>query len=143
MCSSDLNGMVSLVSELQWRGLTVDITGNPEEEVVRVSSERIAALHAAVRACLENVLQHAETDSAELILGAADGAATVMVIDQGRGFDPASVPGDRLGIRSSIIGRVEDLGGTVRVWSQPGQGTSVMLSILADVIVGGSDVQIQ
>lgn len=133
------NGMVALVSEMQWRGLSVDVTGNPEEDVVRLGSVEIAALHAAVRACLENVLQHAGTDSAELILGAAEGEATVMVIDQGRGFDPAAIPGDRLGIRSSIIGRVEDLGGTVRVWSRPGQGTSVLLSMPADVSLGGGN----
>lgn len=127
------NGMVALVSELQWQGLTVDVTGNPETEVVRLSADKIAAIHAAVRACLENVLQHAKTASAELVLGAGTDSVTVMVIDQGVGFDPDAVATDRLGLRESIIGRVERLGGSVKIWSSPGSGTSVMITMPAEV----------
>jgi signal transduction histidine kinase len=127
------NGMVALVSESQWRGLTVDVTGNPEDEVVSLSAERIAALHGAVRACLENVIQHAEIGAAELVLGVDENSVTVMVIDQGVGFDPDAVPSDRLGLRSSVFGRVETVGGSVRVWSKPGKGTSVMISMPATI----------
>lgn len=130
------NGMVALTSELQWRGLSVDITGNPENEVVRLSPEKIEAVHAAVRACLENVLQHAGVASAELVLGASDGSATVMVIDHGVGFDVDSVAADRLGLRSSVIRRMEEFGGSVRVWSTAGSGTSVMLTMPCEVVPG-------
>ena len=129
------NGMVALVSDLQWQGLTVDVTGNPETEVVRLSAEKIAVIHAAVRACLENVLQHAQTGSAELVLGASADSVTVMVIDQGVGFDPDAVAIDRLGLRQSITGRVERFGGSVKIWSSPGSGTSVMITMPAEVIV--------
>jgi signal transduction histidine kinase len=129
------NGMVSLVSEMQWRGLTVDVTGNPETEVLRLSPEKIAAIHDAVRACLENVLAHAGTRTVELVLGAEVDHATIMVIDQGVGFEPAAVPADRLGLRSSVVRRIESLGGSVRVWSSPGNGTSVMISMPCEVIL--------
>lgn len=129
------NGMVALVSEMQWRGLTVDVTGNPETEVLRLSSAKIAALHDAVRACLENVLAHAQTSTVELVLGAEVDHATVMVIDQGIGFDPEAVPVDRLGLRSSVVRRIEALGGSVRVWSTLGNGTSVMISMPCEVIL--------
>jgi signal transduction histidine kinase len=129
------NGMVALASEMQWRGLTVDVTGNPETEVLRLSAVQIEAIHAAVRTCLENVLAHAETYTVELVLGAEVDHATVMVIDQGIGFDPESVPLDRLGLRSSVVQRVESLGGSVRVWSSPGNGTSVMISMPCEVIL--------
>jgi signal transduction histidine kinase len=129
------NGMVALVSEFQWRGLTVDVTGNPENEVLRLSREAIDAAHAAVRVCLENVLQHAGVNAAELVLGAGDGQVTAMVIDHGRGFDPAAVPAGRLGLRQSVRARIERLGGTVRVWSKPGKGTSVLVTLPADVSV--------
>ena len=127
------NGMVALVSEAQWSGLTVDVTGNPENEVVRMPPERIAAVHAAVRACLDNVLQHAQTGSAELVMGAGDGFASVMVIDQGVGFDPATVPDDRLGLRSSIVHRIEEQGGSVKIWSKPGSGTSIMITMPCEI----------
>ena len=129
------NGMVALVSEMQWRGLTVDVTGNPETEVLRLSSEKIAAIHDAVRACLENVLAHAETRTVELLLGAEVDHATIMVIDQGVGFEPDAVPADRLGLRSSVVRRIESLGGSVRVWSSLGNGTSVMISMPCEVIL--------
>ena len=127
------NGMVALVSEAQWRGLTVDVTGNPENEVVRMPPERIAAVHAAVRACLDNVLQHAQTGSAELVMGAGDGFASVMVIDQGVGFDVDAVPSDRLGLRASIVHRIEEQGGSVKIWSKPGNGTSIMITMPCEI----------
>ncbi len=40
-----------------------------------------------------------------------------------------SVAPDRLGVRASMIDRMESVGGSARVWSSPGSGTSVMLTI--------------
>ena len=42
-------------------------------------------------------------------------------------FDPAGVPGDRRGVRESIVGRMERHGGRARVTSAPGGGTEVEL----------------
>jgi signal transduction histidine kinase len=50
-------------------------------------------------------------------------------MDSGAGFDLGSVPDDRIGLRTSIRGRIEQEGGTVRIWSQPGVGTTVVLSV--------------
>lgn len=52
-----------------------------------------------------------------------------MVIDAGVGFDVAGRSGGRLGVGSSIIGRLDSIGGAATVWSQPGKGTSVMLRV--------------
>ena len=53
----------------------------------------------------------------------------LLVVDEGRGFDPAAVPEDRLGLRASVQERLAVLGGSVAVWSRPGRGTSVKISI--------------
>src|SRR5690606_17802491 len=45
---------------------------------------------------------------------------TVFVRDSGPGFDPTAVPGDRLGIRNSIVGRVKRHGGKATVASSVG-----------------------
>jgi len=50
------------------------------------------------------------------------------VRDRWRGFDLAAVPGDRLGVRESILGRTERAGGTARVRSDSG-GTEVRLTL--------------
>ena len=124
------NGLATLVSDFQWRGLTVDFSGEPE--AVRLSASSTVAALGAVQACLENVLAHSQVNSAEVILARADNTATIMVVDSGVGFDPASVGSDRLGLRTSIIQRVESCGGSVRLWSTPGFGTSVLISLPLD-----------
>ncbi len=123
------NELVAVITEMQWRGLTVDLTGGTDEEIARLTPDNIRVAVAAVKACLENVHKHAGIASVELVLSAGGGVVTIMVIDQGVGFDPERVPGDRLGLRSSVVRRVEDAGGSVRIWSRPGSGTSVMITL--------------
>ena len=127
------NELAALISEMQWRGLTVDLTGGSDEEIARLSPENITLATAAVRACLENVLKHAQIAAVELVLSAGDGSVTIMVIDQGIGFDVTAVPSDRLGLRASVVRRVEDAGGTVRIWSKPNSGTSVLITLPSEV----------
>jgi signal transduction histidine kinase len=122
------NALERLVTDFQWRGLSVDVTGD-SHEVIRVSPEAASSLVLAVRACLDNVLDHAQTTSAELVVSTTASAVTVMVIDHGVGFDPESIADDRLGLRSSVAARIRSHGGSVRVWSTPGSGTSVLISV--------------
>ena len=51
------------------------------------------------------------------------------VRDRGRGFDPATVPEDRRGVRESIVGRMHRAGGRVEIRSIPDGGTEVGLSM--------------
>ncbi|WP_166997815.1 sensor histidine kinase [Paramicrobacterium fandaimingii] len=53
--------------------------------------------------------------------------ATIEVIDDGVGFDPAAVPTDRLGVRVSIVERMTAVGGDAQVRSAPGAGAVVVL----------------
>ena len=126
------NAIVSLVSEFQWRGLTVDVADD-SERAVRFSPATARVVLAAISACLDNVLQHAQTSSAELILSSSATAGTVMIVDSGVGFDPGDVPDDRLGIRASVTKRIESIGGSVRFWSRPGSGTSILMTVPFDV----------
>ncbi|MET8837871.1 hypothetical protein ABZV78_28715, partial [Micromonospora sp. NPDC004540] len=47
--------------------------------------------------------------------------------DDGPGFDPASVPAHRYGLRESIHGRMSTVGGRAEVTSAPGAGTRIRL----------------
>ena len=122
------NALETLVTDFQWRGLSVDVTGD-SHEVIRVSPEAASSLVLAVRACLDNVLDHAGATSAELVVSTTTESVTVMVIDHGVGFDPRAIADDRLGLRSSVVARIRAHGGSVRVWSTPGSGTSVLISV--------------
>jgi signal transduction histidine kinase len=89
---------------------------------------------AAIRQALENVAEHARASSAT-VFGELDGdAVAITVRDDGVGFDVdeerLSADG-RLGITRSMRGRVEQLGGTMRIKSAPGRGTEVEFRIPA------------
>jgi signal transduction histidine kinase len=75
---------------------------------------------AAVRACLDNVWAHVGPGATAWVLAqAAPDAVTVSVRDDGPGIAPGRLEQaeeeGRLGVVSSIRGRVEELGGTARV----------------------------
>ncbi len=81
-----------------------------------------AALQAAV-----NSINHAGEAVRTVRISAIDGGVQITVADDGRGFDPAQVPSERLGVRVSIIELVTNLGGDARVESAPGKGATVVI----------------
>ena len=122
------NQMTQIVSDFQWRGLTVEFTGDTGT-VARMTEKAVSAAVGALGACLENVLTHSGATSAEIIVSTTNEFVTWTVNDAGKGFDPSAVRPDRLGLRSSVFRRVESAGGTVKVWSAPGSGTSVLFTL--------------
>ncbi len=119
--------LLELAREYQWSGVRVDVSGIELLPETMGSSARHALL-GATRAALDNVVEHAGTDRAELVAGARGDAVSVLVVDDGLGFSAEEVGDDRLGLRTSVTQRIERVGGTVRVWSGP-EGTTVMLTV--------------
>jgi signal transduction histidine kinase len=61
-----------------------------------------------------------------------DGLLALLVEDNGVGFDPAQVTGRREDGRLGILGMQERaalIGGDLRIESQPGRGTRVLLTV--------------
>ena len=85
-------------------------------------------LAACVGEALRNVERHSGADQAEVTVSGGAGWAVIKVADQGRGFDPASIPPSRRGIRESITARMREVGGRAAIASQPGAGTTVTVS---------------
>lgn len=101
-------------------------------EVVTVgdvpTSPALAAAVSAAKEAATNAARHGVgpiSVYAELTRGAYE----VFVRDGGPGFDPDAVTGDRLGIRNSIIGRVQRAGGDAVVRSSPGESTEVTITV--------------
>lgn len=122
------NDIMRLVSDFQWRGLSIHVTGSGRG-VYRLHPEVASAAVQAMRAAFENVLRHSGAAMAELELVYGPDTITVMITDQGAGFDPDAIRADRLGVRGSIVERLESVGGSAQIWSTPGSGTSVMLTV--------------
>ncbi len=93
-----------------------------------VNQEVSSALTEAILQGLQNSQIHAGLNAKrELILKASPGVLKLVLKDDGRGFRPNRVPKGRLGIKNSIIGRVQSVGGEVHIVSSPGQGATVIL----------------
>lgn len=105
-----------------------DAYGHPIE-LVAVSDaeldERTEALASATRAAVLNAAQHAG-GTVSVYVECRPDQLEVFVRDRGPGFDPATVPPDRIGVRGSIIGRMERAGGSAGIRSTS-DGTEVRL----------------
>jgi signal transduction histidine kinase len=86
------------------------------------------ALAGAVREALVNAARHAHANRAVVRCSFSGGALIVVIEDDGDGFDTAAVRLGR-GLRDSISGRLERLGGSAFVESIPGAGTRVTLKL--------------
>ena len=106
--------------QLRWR-----ITGDTTLDLpasLRVTAYRIA------RESMANVVRHAAAREVEIRLTAADGGVEVLVEDDGRGFDPATIrhrPG-HLGI-PAMVDRATIAGGRLDVERRAEGGTRVRL----------------
>jgi signal transduction histidine kinase len=100
-------------------------------EVVVVGDRELDANHeavvAAAREAMTNAAKFGAGSTVDVYAESASGRTQVFIRDRGPGFDPASVPGDRRGVRDSIVGRMERHGGRARVANAPGGGTEVEL----------------
>ncbi|MBB5074986.1 ATP-binding protein [Nonomuraea endophytica] len=90
---------------------------------------KLAALLKASRQAMVNAAKYSESQSISVYAEVEGEEVTVFVKDRGKGFDLDEVPLDRMGIRESIIGRMERHGGSARVRTEPGEGTEVMLTM--------------
>ena len=89
-------------------------------------------LHAALlasREALVNAAKYAGGAPISLYAEVEPTQVTVFVRDRGAGFELADVPEDRLGLRQSVIGRMERHGGTAVVRSGAGEGTEIQLEM--------------
>jgi signal transduction histidine kinase len=87
------------------------------------------AIYSAAVQGMVNSLQHAgpSVERWVEVRGAGPNGLVVEVGDDGGGFDPATVPTERLGVRVSILERMSSAGGHAEIESAPGRGTRVTL----------------
>ncbi|MEU9855515.1 sensor histidine kinase [Streptomyces sp. NPDC047974] len=103
------------------------VSGTP----VELPTPYEVALLRIAQSALGNTVRHAAASRAEITLSFMDASVTLDVVDDGRGFDPASVrPSSDGGFGlPAMRSRAESLGGSFTVESAPGQGTAVAVSL--------------
>ncbi|MGA5219378.1 PspC domain-containing protein [Streptomyces cinereoruber] len=92
--------------------------------------EGLVAQIQAAREAMVNAAKYGGEGGAVQVFAEVDGRTVfVSVRDRGPGFDLDDVPEDRMGVRESIIGRMQRNGGTARLRSPQGGGTEVELEM--------------
>jgi len=95
----------------------------------RLPSEVEVALYRIVQEGLTNIARHSGAKSVSILVDERPNAVRLVVEDDGRGFDTASVDtAQRLGV-SGIHERAALLGGSASVESSPGGGTAVYVTL--------------
>lgn len=89
----------------------------------------LVALVRATREAVVNAAKHAGVDRVDVYAEVGSTQVEMFVRDRGTGFDPDLIADDRMGVRGSIVGRMERHGGTAQVRSTPGEGTEVALTL--------------
>ncbi len=89
----------------------------------------LVALARAAREAVVNAAKHAGVDRVDVYAEVGARQVEVFVRDRGTGFDPDAIAEDRMGVRGSIVGRVERHGGAARLRSVLGDGTEVALTM--------------
>ena len=103
-----------------------DLREEPE-----VSLQAKEALYRIAQEALHNTVKHARAGKVGIRLSCHAGQTTVEISDDGIGFDAGEDFPGHLGLRS-MRERVTRLGGTLKVQSRPGSGTTVRATLPSD-----------
>ncbi|GAA1610008.1 ATP-binding protein [Kribbella karoonensis] len=102
-------------------------------EVVTVGdcdlTEQLASMVRAARESMVNAAKHSGAAKIDVFVEVDGDRVEMFVRDRGKGFAVDEVPDDRLGLRHSVMGRMERHGGRATVRSDPETGTEVRLEM--------------
>jgi len=85
------------------------------------------ALYRIAQEALNNVAKHAKATQATIFLCCQPGQAKLSVSDNGRGFDPASISPDHLGL-GIMYERARAISAKLKIESQPSSGTQIVVT---------------
>jgi signal transduction histidine kinase len=116
-----------LIEELR-RGCDVAIRVEIDPESASLLTPHAPNILQMVREAMSNAIRHADAQTISVELGRDDDALTLVVEDDGSGFDPdiAARGGRGLG---NLRARAESIGGRLDIESRSGHGTTVRLRV--------------
>ena len=99
---------------------------------IQVSSQTRHNIMMAVKESVHNVIKHAKASEVALKVTFEEKTLRITIQDNGCGFEPATATaGDGL---TNMKRRLQDIGGTCIVESQPGHGTTVHLQLFIPLV---------
>ena len=130
-----LIGLVAALADLQnaVSQAGIAITFTHENVPTRLPQELTLSLFRIVQESLQNALKHSHARSVSMTLIARPAELELTIVDDGIGFDVDAAWGEGLGL-VGMRERLDTIGGTFRIHSQPGAGTRLEISVPLDVI---------
>lgn len=119
-------GIIQLLKELQTK-ITIKITWQLDDIQLNAAAED--NLFRIVQELLSNTLRHAKADSLEVYLKRLQDMVILRMVDDGVGFDPKETSSNGNYGLANIKERAAAMGGTAKVVSVVGQGTSVEVRV--------------
>ena len=102
----------------------------------RLPREMETVLYRVVQEALTNIAKHAQANRVRIRLEGKDSTVSVLIEDNGRGFDTDEVAARERSERGAgLLGmreRVSSLGGSLSIRSRPGQGTQLSVEVPLD-----------
>ena len=126
---------LGLAAALQAHAAMLSQSGQPAirvtaETAARLDPEIELAVYRMAQEAIGNAVRHADAKTISVVLETAQGALTLRVSDDGKGFTPGQVAPHRLGI-FGMKERAALVRGTIAVTSRPGRGTDVIITVPA------------
>ena len=117
-----------VVAPLAASGAAVDVDVSGEESA---SDAAVALVWRVAQEGIRNVVHHAEALRVSLTVHREADQLVLEIVDDGRGFDPATGAAEgHFGLRT-LDGLVRQSGGTLEVESAPGEGTTLRMEVPA------------
>jgi signal transduction histidine kinase len=110
------------------RGVAFDFRAEVAEETLPLLPMKSFSVYLIYKEAITNILKHARAKKVDVLLTEGAGRLLLTVSDDGRGFTAGEASGERYGTRN-ITRRAEMIGGEILFDSEPGQGTSVRLTV--------------
>lgn len=112
-------------------GLSCSFESNGEKHVL--SDDMRVLLYMVTRELMLNVVKHAKAEELATVVDWSDDRITIVVRDNGIGFDPVAVLSPysetaRFGL-FSVKERLRDANGELRIRSEPGKGTEAVITV--------------
>ena len=126
--------MQSLRLELSQSGIAIAFTHDNVPSTL--SADLTLCLFRVVQEALQNAIKYSKAREVSVHLAGGPLGLTLTVVDDGVGFDVDAVWGKGLGL-VSMKERLEAIGGSFEIRSNPGDGTRVEATVPLDVVQGG------
>jgi len=135
--NSDNDSLVSLLHYLQKQArhwlehypgeLQIEMPGSVPD--ISISGENRRNIYLVMKEAIHNIIKHSGATEARLQVRMVQDRFCLSIEDNGSGFDFANSKNLRRNGITNMRSRIEEMGGTFSISSNPGQGTTIEISV--------------